>query len=244
MGVCSNSNILGFKSFSLFCGAFNNYYNAGTLNFFLGSYAEYYNSVINGCILVGGFINSNVGQMSGNLFFNPFISNTSDIYYSAMIGQSNQIVNVVSTTLYLFMFGGEFTATTNCSYTNFFGRRITCSVTDTFMFNGITPTSGNLAVNQPGSVIFQNSGGFQMTGPKGLIVDTTTGPTYNTQPTINANSIIECRSTTKGFMPPRFDITTLTPTSPTDDGLMVFDTVTRKLCFWDTGAWRTITSLP
>ena len=46
----------------------------------------------------------------------------------------------------------------------------------------------------------------------------------------------------KGFLPPRVTTTQKNSISSPAAGLMVYDTDLGKLCFYDGGAWRTVTS--
>jgi hypothetical protein len=57
-----------------------------------------------------------------------------------------------------------------------------------------------------------------------------------------ASAILEIRSTTKGFLPPRMTTTEKNAIASPAAGLMVYDTTLNKLCVYTT-AWETITSV-
>lgn len=57
-----------------------------------------------------------------------------------------------------------------------------------------------------------------------------------------ASSILDCQSTTKGFLPPRMTTTQKNAIATPAAGLMVYDTTLNKLCVYTT-AWETITSI-
>ena len=69
--------------------------------------------------------------------------------------------------------------------------------------------------------------------PRGAVVNGTT---------IDASTIFQVNSTTKGFLPPRMTTTQKNAIASPAAGLMVYDTTLNKLCVYTT-AWETITSI-
>ena len=57
-----------------------------------------------------------------------------------------------------------------------------------------------------------------------------------------ASSVLECQSTTKGFLPPRMTTTQRNAIASPAEGLMIYNTTTAKLNVYTT-AWEAITSL-
>lgn len=66
------------------------------------------------------------------------------------------------------------------------------------------------------------------------------GDDTDTNPIPNSNAILELRSNTKGFLPPRMTSGQRTAISPaaSDEGLMVYDTTDNALYFWDGSSWK------
>ncbi|GEM_PF-6178113 len=60
--------------------------------------------------------------------------------------------------------------------------------------------------------------------------------------TPNAAALLEVNSTTKGFLPPRMTTTQRNAISTPPVGLMIYNTSTNKLNFYDGTAWRVVTS--
>lgn len=58
----------------------------------------------------------------------------------------------------------------------------------------------------------------------------------------NPSSILQCNTTTQGFLPPRMTTVQKTAIASPAAGLMVYDTTLNKLCVFTT-AWETITSI-
>lgn len=58
----------------------------------------------------------------------------------------------------------------------------------------------------------------------------------------NASSILDVRSTTKGFLPPRMTTTQRDAISSPAAGLMIYNTTTNKLNFYNGTAWEAVTS--
>jgi hypothetical protein len=57
---------------------------------------------------------------------------------------------------------------------------------------------------------------------------------------VNASSIFELISTTKGFLPPRMTTTQKNAIASPAEGLMVYDTVLKRPCFYDGTSWVTL----
>ena len=58
-----------------------------------------------------------------------------------------------------------------------------------------------------------------------------------------ASAMLDIRSTTRGFLPPRMTTTQKNAIGTPAAGLMVFDTTLAKLCVYNGTAWETITSI-
>jgi hypothetical protein len=74
------------------------------------------------------------------------------------------------------------------------------------------------------------TGGLQGSGSGGLAADTGAAVVA----TKNASSVLECVSTTRGFLLPRMTTTQRTGISSPANGLMVYDTDLGQPCFYDT----------
>jgi hypothetical protein len=59
----------------------------------------------------------------------------------------------------------------------------------------------------------------------------------------NAKAILDVTSTTKGFLPPRMTTTQRNAITSVPAGLMVYNTTTNKLNFYNGSAWEAVTSL-
>lgn len=59
----------------------------------------------------------------------------------------------------------------------------------------------------------------------------------------DASSILQCDSTTQGFLPPRVTTTEKNAIASPATGLVVFDTTLGKLCVYGGAAWQTVTSV-
>lgn len=74
--------------------------------------------------------------------------------------------------------------------------------------------------------------------PAGLLIEQDTGNTAD------ASAILELKSTTQGFLPPRMDSTARTSISSPAVGLIVFDTTTDSLWVFNSGSgWKEIAML-
>jgi hypothetical protein len=62
-------------------------------------------------------------------------------------------------------------------------------------------------------------------------------------PTENTKSILTLESTTRGFLPPRMTTTQRNAITSVPAGLMVYNTTTNKLNFYNGSAWEAVTSL-
>lgn len=60
--------------------------------------------------------------------------------------------------------------------------------------------------------------------------------------TANAAAILDVASTTKGFLPPRMTGTERDAIAAPPAGLMVYNTTTNKLNFYNGTAWEAVTS--
>jgi hypothetical protein len=75
------------------------------------------------------------------------------------------------------------------------------------------------------------------------IVDALNGSmTIGSSSTADASSVLDLRSTTKGFLPPRMTTSQKNAIASPATGLVIFDTDLGKLCVRVTGAWQTVTS--
>lgn len=60
--------------------------------------------------------------------------------------------------------------------------------------------------------------------------------------TADADAILDLQSTTKGFLPPRMTTTQRNAISTPPAGLMVYNSTTNKLNFYNGTAWEAVTS--
>jgi hypothetical protein len=58
-----------------------------------------------------------------------------------------------------------------------------------------------------------------------------------------ASAVLDVRSTTRGFLPPRMTTTEKNAIASPASGLVVYDTTLGKLCVRGASAWETITSI-
>jgi hypothetical protein len=65
---------------------------------------------------------------------------------------------------------------------------------------------------------------------------------FGTYSSFAASAVVQCDSTTRGFLPPRMTTTQKNAISSPAAGLVVYDTTLNKLCVYTT-AWETITSI-
>lgn len=99
--------------------------------------------------------------------------------------------------------------------------------TSTINFNtGTTTSSGNIlqVASTKMTILGNGSVGIGTTSP-------------------NLTSILDIRSTTQGFLPPRMTTTQKNAIASPAAGLVVYDTTLNKLCVRTASAWETITSL-
>jgi hypothetical protein len=75
-----------------------------------------------------------------------------------------------------------------------------------------------------------------------LISAGTVGNVFGDYTSFAASAIVQCDSTTRGFLPPRMTTTQKNAITSPAAGLVVYDTTLNKLCVYTT-AWETITSL-
>ena len=64
----------------------------------------------------------------------------------------------------------------------------------------------------------------------------------NTQASADSTSVLELKSTTQGFLPPRLTETQRDAISSPATGLMIYNSTTNKLNFWSGSAWEAVTS--
>jgi hypothetical protein len=118
---------------------------------------------------------------------------------------------------------------------------------------GFAPTSGtgtyaNLVLQPP---INQTGGANGIT--RGLYINPTltsafdfraievaSGGAYINTTSVNASAILQADSTTKGFLPPRMTTTQRNAIASPAEGLMVYDTVLKRPCFYDGTSWVTL----
>lgn len=91
-------------------------------------------------------------------------------------------------------------------------------------------TSANIQV---GNILYSNNFWNQSDG----------GTTIGAQAVPTTSSILDVRSTTKGFLPPRMTTTQKNAISTPATGLVVFDTTLVKLAVYNGAAWETVTSV-
>lgn len=103
---------------------------------------------------------------------------------------------------------------------------------------GSEGSNGRLELGQNGSSYIRLNGGASANDNyiKGA---TLIGANYSSA---NSSSVLECRSTTQGFLPPRMTTTQKNAIATPAAGLVVYDTTLNKLCVYTT-AWETVTSL-
>jgi hypothetical protein len=68
------------------------------------------------------------------------------------------------------------------------------------------------------------------------------GTTIGAQAVPTTSSILDVRSTTKGFLPPRMTTTQKNAIGTPAEGLIVMDITLHKLCMYNGSAWETVTS--
>jgi hypothetical protein len=75
-----------------------------------------------------------------------------------------------------------------------------------------------------------------------LISRGTNGNVFGTYTSFAASAIVQCDSTTRGFLPPRMTTTQKNAITSPASGLVVYDTTLGKLCVYGASSWETITS--
>ena len=103
---------------------------------------------------------------------------------------------------------------------------------------GSEGSNGRLELGQNGSSYIRLNGGSSA-NDNYINGATLIGANYSSA---NSSSVLECRSTTKGFLPPRMTTTQKNAIATPAAGLVVYDTTLNKLCVYTT-AWETVTSL-
>jgi hypothetical protein len=104
----------------------------------------------------------------------------------------------------------------------------------------------NLRVNPSGEIQYlANTGGwfqtFYANGVEAMRLSIAANLLIGTTVDV-ASSILNVTSTTKGFLPPRMTTTQKNAISSPAEGLVVYDTVLKKLCVYTGSAWETVTS--
>lgn len=79
-------------------------------------------------------------------------------------------------------------------------------------------------------------------GSRHLVVDTNGSVTIGSGAAANNSAIFELSSTTKGFLPPRMTTTQRNAITSVPAGLMIYNTSTNKLNFYNGTAWEAVTS--
>jgi hypothetical protein len=102
--------------------------------------------------------------------------------------------------------------------------------------------ASNAEVSSGGSSsITFRTGGFG-TAQERVVIDSTGTVGIGTT-TPSAKAILDVTSTTKGFLPPRMTTTQRNAITSVPAGLMVYNTTTNKLNFYNGSAWEAVTSL-
>jgi hypothetical protein len=109
------------------------------------------------------------------------------------------------------------------------GARITAEVDG-------TPGSNDM----PGRLSFSTTPDGSATPTERIRIDSTGNVGIGT--TANAVAILDVASTTKGFLPPRMTTTERNAIVTPPAGLMVYNTTTNKLNFYNGTAWEAVTS--
>ena len=92
-----------------------------------------------------------------------------------------------------------------------------------------------------GSLAISGASGFDTLGVAATgAVASDDAATYELVPA--ASAVLEARSTTRGFLPPRLTTTERDNITTPAAGLMIYNTTTGKLNFYDGVAWRAVTS--
>lgn len=104
-----------------------------------------------------------------------------------------------------------------------------------------------LRVRDNGNVLIGNGNqGLEVTNAQiaqYLISTGTNGNVFGTFTSFNTSAIVQCDSTTRGFLPPRMTTAQKNAIVTPAAGLMVYDTNLNKLCVRTAAAWETITSI-
>jgi hypothetical protein len=186
----------------------------------------------------------------------PTISGTATVSGSFGVGtvspQTKFDVNA-GTALYLNSFNIYGSSTTGAgsvfgkiSNTNTAGRTL-LSFSET-PFDAVTPSSiqrfGSTHSSKPNLLEVFSSGAIELIAgsatsifcsASGMIGIGTTSP--------NAKAVLDLTSTTRGFLPPRMTTTQRNDITSVPAGLMVYNTTTNKLNFYNGSAWEAVTSL-
>lgn len=97
------------------------------------------------------------------------------------------------------------------------------------------------AADMPGRITFNTGGpGLTGAGAERMRIDSRGNVGIGT--TANAAAILDVSSTTKGFLPPRMTTTERNAIATPPAGLMVYNTTTNKLNFYNGTAWEAVTS--
>jgi len=138
---------------------------------------------------------------------------------------------------------GSTSATTSLLVQNSAGTQLIKATDDqlvAFGANTFTMDGNNCVLYRGGidteSIAF-NASRMVFTDPNGFVFNNTSYAT-----TLTASAIVDIKSTTKGFLPPRMTTAQKNAIASPAAGLMVYDTTLNKLCVYTT-AWETITSL-
>lgn len=99
---------------------------------------------------------------------------------------------------------------------------------------GASGTDANISIVSGGRILFNGASGAEV-----MRLETTGNMGINGAP--DANKLLDLKSTTKAFAPPRMTTTQKTAIASPTAGMVVYDTTLNKLCVYTT-TWETITS--
>jgi len=214
---------------------------AGALTFGAGKYIEYQN--LSSSTYIGEIgINNNLGlQITGN---NPIRFLTDSTERMRIFGAGN--IAIGSTTDLSAKLGikgsGSTSATTSLLVQNSAGTSAVQVKDDlSTTFSGAMQVNANITANglfSGGNVV----AGTNCYGPA-FYINSGGNAAFGAVVNANASSVVECISTTKGFLPPRMTTAQKNAIGTPAAGLMVYDTDLNKLCVRTAAAWETITSI-
>jgi hypothetical protein len=212
-------------------GSLNQFYNGQTMftNFASGTaganasiYKTSFKSDFSGNVALGGNMTATANDFAGSLMLvrangNVLIDTTTDAGFKLDVNGSGRIKGVGATSATLAL------TVQNSSGTNL------------------------LRVRDDGYVIVgtnaQGMESLNATFTQYLISNGTIGNVFGTYTSFAASAIVQCDSTTKGFLPPRMTTTQKNAIATPASGLVVYDTTLGKLCVRGASAWETITSV-